>query len=634
MNIRLIILLVTVLNCINCLAQESYSVLTIPKELKENANAVVREANVEVFVNSISDLRVVETRVVTILNSRGDKYINAFAHYSDSKSIKKLSAIVYDSFGEEIEKFSKSDFEDVSYVSDGTMYSDDRLKYLNYVPKSYPYTLKFYSEYKTGTTAFIPSWRPLEGYNVSVEKSSYTFKTEGLKFRNKIYNQNELVKLVVEEDDNSLHCKVANVSAIKYEDYAPSFSSYMPKVKIALDKFELYGLKGEATDWKTFGKWQYENLLEGRDILNEDVLSKIKTLTNGVEDPLDKAKIIYKYVQDNTRYISVQLGIGGLQPEYAKNVDKVKYGDCKGLTNYTKALLKSQGIESYYAEVFSGGIKEDIDAEFTSFQGDHVILCIPNGEEYTWLECTSQQAPFGYLGKFTDDRDVLVMKPEGGEILHTTKYDGLDNEQTIKARIELFKDGGFSSNVELLSKGIRYGNKQGLEKLAKDKQKQYYLDRWNYINNLIINESSSKNKKEVIEFKEVVSLSTATYGTKAGTKILVPINPFNRITKSPLRFEERKLPFQINRSFTDIDDYEFLIPEGYKIESVPDNYSKENEFGKYEVSINRIGENKIKYSRKLLLKEGIYSKEKYKDYRDFIKKIVRKDKSKFVLIKI
>lgn len=633
MNIRLMIVLIVLFRVVDCTAQENYSALTIPKELKENANAVIREANFEVFVNSINDLRVVETRVITVLNERGNKFVNTYVHYSDSRSIKKLSAYVYNILGEQIEKFNKSDFEDVSYVSDGTMYSDDRLKYLDYIPKSYPYTLKFHSEYKTSTTAFIPSWRPLEGYNISVEKSNYVFKTEGLTFRNKVYNQNPQITINIEENKNMLFCQVANITAIRYEDYAPSFSSFMPKVKVALDKFELYGLKGEATDWKTFGKWQYDNLLEGRDDLSEGVLGKVATLTKGVEEPIEKAKIIYKYVQDNTRYISVQLGIGGLQPEYAKNVDKVKYGDCKGLTNYTKALLKSQGIESYYAEVFSGGIKKDIDVEFTSFQGDHVILCIPNEKGNTWLECTSQQAPFGYLGKFTDDRDVLVMKPEGGEILHTTAYDEKDNSQIIKATIQLLEGGGFSSKIEQLSKGVRYGNKQGLEKLSKEKQKQYYLDRWDYINNLQISEHISKNEKEKVEFKEVVTSSTATYGTKAGSKLLISINPFNRITKSPLRFEERKLPFQINRSFTDIDNYEFLIPEGYKIESLPDSFVKESEFGKYEVSIDKKGENKINYSRKLLLKEGVYSKEKYKSYRDFIKKIVRKDKSKFVLIK-
>jgi len=90
-----------------------------------------------------------------------------------------------------------------------------------------------------------------------------------------------------------------------------------------------------------------------------------------------KAKAIYEYVQNNTRYISVQIGLGGWKPISAKEVDDKKYGDCKGLTNYTKALLNLVDIESNYCVVYSGSEIQDISEDFTSMQGNHVILNIP-----------------------------------------------------------------------------------------------------------------------------------------------------------------------------------------------------------------------------------------------------------------
>ena len=81
---------------------------------------------------------------------------------------------------------------------------------------------------------------------------------------------------------------------------------------------------------------------------------------------LEKAKIVYRYVQDNTRYISVQVGIGGIQPIAAIEVDELKYGDCKGLTNYTQALLDIAGVESFYTIVQAGKEIVDFDSDFAS----------------------------------------------------------------------------------------------------------------------------------------------------------------------------------------------------------------------------------------------------------------------------
>jgi len=629
--IKKLILLFLITSMQIVFSQENYDVFSIPIELKKNANAVVRLSETNVSVNSVKDLLVSETRVVTVLNSRGDKHVNAYLHYNDNKSVKKLTAILYNSLGKEIESYNKSDFNDQSAVSNGTMYSDNRVKYLDYTPKKYPYTIEFKSQYKSSNTAFIQPWFPIEGYNVSVEKSKYMFRTSNIGFRKRLYNSNELIKVDIKENQLSLFGEVVNQCAIKYEEKAPSFDMFMPKLEISLNEFTLYGKKGKAKDWKTFGKWQYENLLLGRDELDEEVVEKITELTSSIANPVDKVKIIYKYVQDNTRYISVQLGIGGLQPDFAKNVDKLKYGDCKGLTNYTKSLLKSQGIESYYAEVYSGHEKRNIDKTFTSIQGDHVILCVPNEEGYTWLECTNQYSPYGFIGDFTDDRDVLIMKPEGGEIVRTTKYGVDDNRQESNVSIVLDNQGGFLSNLKKITSGVQYDQRYWVENITKEKQIEECLNRWSYLNGIEVVDNNYKNDKVNIVFCELLKIKVSNYATKVGDKLLVPINPFNRVGKSPLKYVDRKLPFQIMRSFKDTDVNEFTIPNGFVLSSVPENCEIESEFGKYKIQIEKIEENKIKVTREYMLLEGLFSKEKYKEYRAFKKKIVKKDKSKFIL---
>ena len=144
---------------------------------------------------------------------------------------------------------------------------------------------------------------------------------------------------------------------------------------IAANKFHFDGVYGEAKDWNEFGDWIFDSLLLGRNQVSEKTKAHVLDITSNITDPIEKARKVYEFVQNNTRYISVQVGIGGIQPISALDVDNLKYGDCKGLTNYTQALLKIVGVESFYTIVEAGNEIEDLDENFASLeQGNHIIL--------------------------------------------------------------------------------------------------------------------------------------------------------------------------------------------------------------------------------------------------------------------
>ena len=611
----------------------NYSSLLISTELKEDANAVIRDNSIEITIDNVDEMTVHKREVITILNKLGDSYANIYENYDNDTKITKLSAYIYDSKGSQLKKYSKNKFIDVSAVSGGTLYSDSRVKYVNYTPVSYPYTIVFESEYKTSSTGFIPSWYPISGYYISVEKSSY-----------KLNNPNNLIIRKKEKnfdsfsiDDFSSEFNVFyslnDQASIKYENKGPSSLNLFPFVKIASNFFSIKGVQGSASNWGEFGVWEHNNLLKGRDQLNNATIVKIKELVKGVNDPIKKAKIIYAYMQNKTRYISVQVGIGGWEPIDANQVDKVGYGDCKGLTNYTKALLDVVGVKSYYTLVYANN-KRNIDKDFASLQGNHAILNIPNNGDDIWLECTSQTAPFGFLGEFTHDRDVLVITPKGGIIKRTTAYKNETNLQVTKAEIQLDKTGSLTANVNTTSKGIQYDDKYYYETFTKEELvKRYKSNVWSYNNNLEIITAELKNDKENVVFNEDVKVSIKNYASINEQEYLFRVNVFNKNTYVPKRYRSRKLPLKISRGYKDVDSYTIKIPKEYALSVLPSEKMLSTKFGTYKVTFTKIDDSTFKYDKSLLIKEGVYPKEEYKLYRSFRRSIAKYENLRIAIIK-
>ena len=617
-----------------CFSQKlEYSSFLIPAELKEDANAVVRNSVIEIAIEDVDKMTVSKREVVTVLNKLGISDARIAESYDNDTKITKLSAVIYDAFGNQIKKYKERDFLDVSAVDGGTLYSDSRVKYVDYTPITYPYTLVFESEYKTATTGFIPWWFPVNGYYVSVEKSTYTLKNpKGIAWRKK---ETHLTDFNIEKNDSEtdLTYVLKNQKAFEYENSSLSSRDILPLVKVALNKFYLKGVYGEATNWQEFGKWMHKSLLEGRDVIDDATKFKVLNLVKGITDFEEKAKIVYEFMQNKTRYISVQVGIGGWEPIAARQVDKVGYGDCKGLTNYTKALLDIAGVTSYYTVVYADK-KRNLDKDFSSIQGNHVILNIPNKEKDIWLECTSQTMPFGFLGDFTDDRDVLVVMPEGGVIKRTTTYKDIENFQKTDATVQLKKDGSLNATLKRVSKGLQYDDKQGFVSLTEeDLIKRYKSNVWSYNNNLEVNSVAIENDKENVIFTEDLNVSIKNYAAINQGEYLFRVNVFNKIGYVPKRYRTRKLPLKISQGYKDIDDLIIKIPDGYSLSNLPETKELSSKFGTYKITFTKVDETTFKYQKIMLIKEGVYSKEDYKLYRSFRRSVAKYENLRIAIIK-
>ena len=611
---------------------DKHIALTIPEELKENANSVIRLQEIEITINSRELYTTKTKRIVTVLNEYGNKGVDASEYYSKSERIKNIEATIFDAFGKEIKKVKKKDFKDQSIADGFSVLTDGRILYLDFTPTQYPYTIEYTSEVETINTAFFPIWSTFERYLQSVEQTEFSiFYPENLGFKYKLSNFDGST-IVTEETNNSLKFIAKNINAQKKEENAPDVSKIFPMAKFSLEKFNLEGVEGTASSWEEFGKVWYRDLVDDKSEISNETLNKIKELTKGIEDPIEKAKIIYQFVQSKTRYVSIQLGIGGWKPMLAKDVDRLGYGDCKALSNYTRILLENIGVPSYYTVIYGDSDKRDFDKDFVSQQGNHVILSIPFNNGYKFLECTSQTSPFAYGGDFTDDRYALIIKPEGGEIVKTNEWDEKQTVQSTKGSYSIDENGKLAASFTIESTGLFY-EKYQLKSLSNADLMDYYKSVFSGLTNLKITKSNLEDNREKIKFKEEIEAQVENYVTTANQSIFFVVNAFNRNNNIPKKARNRKHPFEISRGFQENDTFEITIPNGYTVEFLPNDVLIQNEFGLYKVEIKKSNENKLTFSRVLEIKKAELDASEFEKYRKFREQIARNDNAKIVLTK-
>jgi len=611
-------------------AQDNYDADLIPATLRNRANATIRNEETVVDMRVPDNVVYSVKQAITVLNKNGENSARLVLFYDKNTSIKSIKGEIYNEVGKLAGKFSQSDFKDESAVQDFSLFEDSRVKH--YLPSvnAYPYTIVYTYEMRYKQNLIIPDWTPKPANDVSVEKSSYTFICKPTdQFRIKTQNLANKAIETVTEKQKSLIWTVNNLAGVKPEPYIPDRENYQTSVKIAPQNFNYFNYKGDYTNWQELGKWEYDNLLKNRKTLLPATIQAITDLVKNETTDKEKARKIYQYLQNKTRYISVQIGIGGFQPVTAADVDRLGYGDCKALVNYMQSLLDVAGIESYYCIVQAGSQKKSLDPTYASMnQGNHVILCMPLKGDTTWLECTSQKIPFGFLSDFTDDRYVLACTADGGKLLRTPKLTTLKNLQISKADLNIDKDGNVTGTLKTIFSGAQYDNHE--EIIDKSLIEQQKLLKVAYdIDNINFDKIEYSQKKNIEpELTENLALNIRNYASINNGKMFLLLNAFN-IKSTISDSKNRTLPVYINRGYTDVDTITYTLPENVIPLIEPSDKNISNEFGSYVSKTNLEG-NKLTYYRKFVMNDGTFPAESYATFFKFITDVNTADHIKLV----
>ena len=617
-----------------CFGQDNpgYAYKNIPAALLTHANTVMRTYETQIDIASPEEVYVKEHYVLTVLNEKGNSDADHAEYFSSLNRIESISGCLYDANGEKIKKIKQSDFIELPASMHAGEFSDAKFKAYHVNYGQYPYTIEYTIETKQNHSFYFPYWIPQANRQCAVESAVLQVTVQnGITLKYKGFNISD-GPAISQESGKKYQWTLKGIAAAKKEPMRFTGVYSTPVIILAVNDFVLDSFKGSTDSWKDFGDFVYR-LNKGRDELPQEVKTRIQQLIAGISDDREKIRILYGYMQSIMRYVSVTYGIGGWQTLDAEFLSKNQYGDCKALSNYMMAMLSEAGIRSYPVLITAGNENPHVlCTDFVCSQFNHCILCVPSARDTTWLECTSSDLPADYLSDFTQDRDALMITPNGGFLVHTPKYDTTVNLVVRHASITCNTDGSLNINMSSVYTGEGASRLYGVLKHYNDHDREEFLH-WKFrLESYTLNDYKYERMEQapVLCLRENALLTATGLLTKTGNRTFITLNidPISLTDRG--EDENRKDPFHIPESNAATDTFDITLPPNTEVEFIPPPVAVHHPFGSYTYSITQ-GGNKLLVICKFTLNSGTYPAALYSDYIKFADLVENNSHKKVVL---
>ncbi len=608
-------------------ASAQYETSYIPEELTRGSHAVMRDYSIGFECTDKTNATKRQTLVVTVLDKEGDKFAGFGTSIQLNESIKSFSGEVFDAQGNSIRKIRRTDLQFTEEFND--LSNDYRLYY--YEPSApYPYTVKYECEVtiRNGILNY-PGFFPMPDAHCAVQYASYSLTLpKELSFHSRNFNTAIQPQKAFDGKSNTYTWEMRNLPAIHREPYSRDVDERSPRIYFSPHDFVYFDYEGCMDSWESYGKWQWQ-LLDKRNVLPEALKAQVRDMTGKASTPLEKVRILYDYLAATTRYVSIQIGIGGFQPMTAEEVYKNKFGDCKGLTNYMQAMLSECGIDSYYTEIGVGD--RHLLADFANpLFTNHAILQVPLGADTLWVECTAPELPLGYTLGSIAGRSALVYKNHTTEIVRVNSYADSLHLLDTEARLDLASDGSLKGRIQRSCHMDRYVSLARFPKLSPMHQVNQLSNSLNIptatVTGISYTEDKSPRPSSVISYE----INAPQLGSKTGERRFIPVTALRKNTLPRLGKSARVLDIYIENGYADRDSIVLGYPQDILVEAIPAPVRFDTKYGSYQLSVLPQG-NEVLIKRYFLLRSGTYPSSEYPEFKAFMDAVSKADNGMIIL---
>ena len=562
-------------------AQTEWSTQLIAASMRAKANAVIRYDSIGVQVQQNKSYREYRRSVVTVLREEG----NSIADWHDLESrfihLQSVKGTLLDSNGRKLKTLNSKDIVKQGGFT-GSFIDDYTLVFHSFQATQYPYTVVYETVSDVDFTFYLPQWIPLNRFDMSVEKSIFSMQNDVAQ-PVRFYEQQFHGKKISTSIENKQYTQwtVEDLPALPSMMYFTGFDHLSPSVISTMQRFEIDRMTGSYQTWSHFSSFIYQ-LNQSRDALPPDVKKKARELTEGVADPLQKVIRLYKYLQSNYRYVSIQEGIGSWQPLSADFVCAKGYGDCKALSNLMVALLKEVGLHSIYALINTNSAYDALPENPASFF-NHAVVCIPLAKDSVWLECTSNSLPAGFMSSFTEGQHALLVMPEKGKLVKTPLTAAANNQRQRIFSASINEQGECEGQGQFHYYGNFY---ERMDKQASTETKvQKVLEQMNIPVSQHDSFREQSSDTRYPEYHQQLQHRVNDYVRKSSTRLMFNASFFSAwqvLEAEP----ERLADYRIRQHERLLDSISLKVPPNYHLESGPVSFQQTVGNFTYEYSVS------------------------------------------------
>ncbi len=451
----------------------------------------------------------------------------------------------------------------------------------------------------------------------------------------------------------SFTVKLSDVPAIKDEPLKPPDEAIAGRllVRFKTENAPRYGYF--FSDWKDMGLW-YEQLSRERRQPDESVRAKASELVAGTKDQKTQIEKLAAFVQQEIRYVSIQIGIGGYQPHRASEILANRYGDCKDKATLLAALLSCLGIDSYYliVNIEPRVVKENAPVSLYWFnhvilgiklpdeklyEGSEAVISIPGLGRLLIFDPTMPHSSPGQLPFYLQKNNGLLVAGEHSRLLHFPGLSPDRLESIRRGQFVLSADGTLKGNVSETLAGTQaqvarlrlrdvheQERRKDMEDFLARSVGSFILENYQYLN------LSEPDRKVELQY----SFRAASYLGKSGEvfsfrpNILAMVENYDILKQK----EDRKYPVLLSGVGTSQDEFEIKLPTGYTVEVLPGPIELSNGFADYYSRLELNG-GTLRLKRQFRIKQDYLPPDRFQEVLEMFRLLSSEERRRLLLKK-